>query len=342
MTTKAFLARFRLLFIVLAVGAVMAIIYPRFLTPGNLTNVLWSVCVIAIMCAGAIYTPISGGIDLSVGSVAAISSIIVNHLMNVMGLPLIPSLLLTLVAGTAIGVLNGVVVAKFKVTGFIVTMAAKTYLFGLAMLLSNGAMIGIYGPKEFLFIGTGRLLGIPAPVYLMLIVTVLSHFLLKNTVFGRQVIAVGANDVAARLSGVNPDRTRVIAYSISSLMAALAGIVLASLTQQAYAVAAQGYEFNVLIAMVVGGTSLMGGSGSVFGALLGAILVGLIENGLNLMNVPASYHPIVTGLVILIALILNTGIDRPKWLRLPGRPTKTSASGSESNPLPLTGAGMGS
>jgi ribose transport system permease protein len=327
MTTKSFLARFRLLFIVLAVGAILAIIYPRFLTASNLTNVLWSVCVIAIMCTGAIYTPITGGIDLSVGSVAAIASIVVNHLMNVMGVPMVPSLLITLVIGTAFGLFNGVVVAKFKVSGFIVTMAAKTYLFGLAMLISNGAMIGIYGPKAFLFIGTGRFLGIPAPVYLMLLMTVLSHILLKNTVLGRKVIAVGTNDVTAKLSGVDPDRARMIAYSISAFTATVAGIVLASLTQQAYAVAAQGYEFSVITALVVGGTSLLGGSGSVFGALLGAILVGLIDNGLNLMNVPASYHPIVTGIVILVALILNTGVERPRWLRRPAaRPAKAGTA----------------
>lgn len=317
MITKSFLARFRLLFIVVAVGAILAMIYPRFLTASNLANVLWSVCVIGIMCTGAIYTPITGGIDLSVGSVAAIASIVVNHLMNIMGVPMWLSLLITLVIGTALGLLNGVVVAKFRVTGFIVTMAAKTYLFGLAMLISNGAMIGIYGPKAFLFIGTGRLLGIPVPVYIMLAMTLLSHFLLKNTVFGRRVIAVGANDVTAKLSGVDPDRIRIIAYSISGFTATLAGIVLASLTQQAYAVAAQGYEFNVITALVVGGTSLLGGSGSVFGALLGAILVGFIDNGLNLMNVPSSYHPIVTGIVILGALILNTGFELPKWLKLP-------------------------
>jgi ribose/xylose/arabinose/galactoside ABC-type transport system permease subunit len=114
------------------------------------------------------------------------------------------------------------------------------------------------------------------------------------------------------------------AYAISSFTATVAGIVLASLTQQAYAVAAQGYEFNVITALVVGGTSLMGGSGSVFGALLGAILVGLIDNGLNLMNVPAAYHPIVTGIVILVALILNTGFERPKWLRRPAAKPKVS------------------
>lgn len=327
MTVKSFLARFRLLFIVLAVGAILAMMYPRFLTAGNLTNVLWSVCVIGIMCTGAIYTPITGGIDLSVGSVAALASIIVNHFMNVVGVPLWASLLLTVVIGTAIGVVSGLIVAKIRVTGFIVTMAAKTYLFGLAMFISNGAMIGIYGPPAFLFIGTGRILGIPVPVYIMLVMTVMSHFLLKNTVFGRRVIATGANDVTARLSGVDPDRMRIFAYAISSFTATIAGIVLASLTQQAYAVAAMGYEFNVIIALVVGGTSLLGGSGSVFGALLGAILVGFIENGLNLMNVPASYHPIVTGVVILASLILNQGVSRPKWLRLPARPKAANVAG---------------
>jgi ribose/xylose/arabinose/galactoside ABC-type transport system permease subunit len=164
------------------------------------------------------------------------------------------------------------------------------------------------------------------PVYIMLVMTLLSHFLLKNTVFGRQVIAVGVNDVTAKLSGVNPDRTRMIAYSISAFTATLAGIVLASLTQQAYAVAAMGYEFNVITALVVGGTSLMGGSGSVFGALLGAILVGFIDNGLNLMNVPAAYHSIVTALVILVALILNTGVQAPRWLRrLTARKARTQS-----------------
>ncbi len=315
-TTSSFLARFRLLFIVMAVGAVLAIIYPRFLTVGNLTNVLWSITVIAIMCTGAIYTPITGGIDLSVGSVAALASILVNHLMNVWGVPMWPSLLATLAVGAFIGAINGVVVAKFKVSGFIVTMAAMTYLFGVAMLISNGAMIGIYEPKAFLVIGTGRFLGVPVPVYIMLVVTVVSHVLLKYTVYGRQVIAVGANDATAKLSGIDPDRTRILAYIISSLTATLAGIVLASLTQQAYAVAAQGYEMNVITALVVGGTSLLGGSGSVFGALLGAILVGFIDNGLNLMNVPASYHPIVTGAVIIGALILNTGIELPARLRV--------------------------
>lgn len=315
MSINSFFARFRLLLIVLLLGLLLAILYPRFLTVSNLSNVFWSICVIGIMCTGAIYTPITGGIDLSVGSVAALASIVVNHLMNVMGVPMWPSLLITLVVGSLVGLFNGIVVTKFRVHGFIVTMAAKTYLFGLAMYISDGAMIGIYEPQEFLVIGGGKFLGFPVPIYIMLAVTILSHLLLKNTVFGRQVIAVGANDVTAKLSGVNPDRIRMIAYTLSAFTATVAGIVLASLTRQAYAVAAEGYELNVITALVVGGTSLLGGSGSVFGALLGATMVGFINNGLNLMDVPASYHPIVTGVVILVALIMNTGFELPAWFR---------------------------
>ncbi len=315
MSISTLLSRSRLLLVVLVLGAALAILNPRFLSASNLSNVLWSICVIGIMCTGAIYAPITGGIDLGVGSVAAIAGIVVNYFMNEMGIPMWPSLVLTLAVGLLLGMFNGVVVTKFRVHGFIVTMAAKTYLFGIAMYVSNGAWIAINGPKEFLDIGSGKFLGFPIPIYIMLFVALLSHILLKYTVYGRQVIAVGANDVTAKLSGVNPDRTRMIAYALSGATATIAGIVMVAINRQAYAVAAQGYELNVITALVVGGTSLLGGSGSVVGALLGTIMVGFIDNGLNLMNVEAAYHPIVTGVVIIAALIINNGFEIPKWLR---------------------------
>ncbi len=315
MSIKSFLSRSSLLFIVLGVGAILSILpHSRFLSASNLSNVLWSISLIGIMCTGAIYAPITGGIDLSVGSVAAIAGIVVNYLMNGLGLPVGLSLILTLALGCAIGLFNGLVVTRFRVHGFIVTMAAKTYLFGIAMYISNGAWIAISGPPEFLALGGGKWFGFPLPIYIMLAVAVLSHILLKHTVFGRQVIAVGANDVTAKLSGVNPDRVKMVAYALSGTTATIAGIVMTSMARQAYAVAAQGYELNVITALVVGGTSLLGGSGSVFGALLGTIMVGFIDNGLNLMNVEAAWHPIATGTVIIAALILNQGFEIPKWL----------------------------
>lgn len=329
MTINKLLKQFRLLLVLLLLVVVLTIVSPNFLTVQNLSNVFWSICVVGIMCCGAIYAPITGGIDLSVGSVAALAGIIANYLMNVVGLPLWLSLVITLAVGLLIGLLNGVVVTKFRVPAFIVTMAAMTWLYGIAMVASNGGMITVLQPKEFLVIGGGKLLGLPVPIYIMVLFVILSHILLRYTTFGRQVIAVGTNDVTARLSGIDPDRTRIIAYVLSGFTATVAGIVLASLTQQAYAGASKGIEMEVLTAVVIGGTSLAGGSGSVLGALVGAVMVGFINNGLNLLNTPASYQPIVIGVVILLALILNIGVDRPKWFRLFDRWFKRPAPQTE-------------
>jgi ribose/xylose/arabinose/galactoside ABC-type transport system permease subunit len=312
---RKLLVDFRLFGILLLLMLVLSLISDRFLTADNLTNVLWSVCLIGIMSTGAIYSPVTGGIDLSVASIAALAGIIMNVLMNVYGINWMLAIVITLLIGVLIGWVNGVVTTRFLVPAFIVTMAAKTYLFGIAMLVSNGDQITIMQPKEFLEIGVGRLLGIPIPIYIMISLAVASHVLLKHTVFGRQCIAVGANEVAAKLSGVNPDRTRIIVYIISSLTATVAGIVMASLTQQAYAMNATGYELDVITAIVVGGTSLMGGNGSVSGALIGAIMVGFINNGLNLLDMPSAFHPIATGVVILLALILNQGVNLPATLK---------------------------
>ena len=312
---RQWLADFRLFGILLALMLLLSLVSDRFLTVDNLTNVLWSVCLIGIMTTGAIYAPITGGIDLSVGSMAALAGIIANVLMNVLGWHWIAAIVATLLIGAAIGWVNGVVTTKFLVPAFIVTMAAKTYLFGLAMLISNGDQITIMQPEPFLAIGVGKLLGIPIPIYLMALLVYLSHVLLKKTVFGRQAIAVGANEVSAKLAGVDPDRTRVLVYVISALTATVAGIVMASLTQQAYAMNASGYEFDVITAIVIGGTSLMGGKGSVTGALIGAMMVGFINNGLNLLDMPSAYHPIATGVVILVALLLNQGVSLPAIVR---------------------------
>ena len=319
---KEYIVELRLFAVLLGLMVVLSLVSDRFLTVDNLTNVLWSVCLIGIMATGAIYAPITGGIDLSVASMAALAGILANVFMNTLGMNWIIAILLTLIIGACIGWLNGIVTTKFLVPAFIVTMAAKTYLFGVAMLVSNGDQITIMQPALFLQIGIGKFLGIPIPIYIMFTLVIISHVLLKKTVFGRRAIAVGANEVSAKLSGVNPDRTRIIVYTISSVTATIAGIVMASLTQQAYAMNATGYELDVITAIVVGGTSLMGGSGSVIGALIGAVMVGFINNGLNLLDMPSAYHPIATGIVILVALIMNQGVSLPgvfrKWFARPG------------------------
>ena len=301
----------RLFGILLLMMIALHFVSDRFLSVDNLTNVLWSVCLIGIMTTGAIYAPITGGIDLSVGSMAALSGIIANLLMNGYGVNWVIAIVITLLIGAAIGWLNGIVTTKFLVPAFIVTVAAKTYLFGIAMLVSNGDQITIMQPSQFLQIGVGKFLGIPIPIYIMATLVIASHILLQHTVFGRKAIAVGANEVSAKLSGVNPHRTIITVYVISAVTASIAGIVMASLTQQAYAMNATGYEFEVITAIVIGGTSLMGGKGSVTGALIGAVMVGFINNGLNLLDMPSAYHPIATGIVILLALIMYQGLSLP-------------------------------
>lgn len=302
----------RLLLVLLPLMAVLALLSPRFLTLDNLTNVVWSVCLIGILASGAIYPRITGGIDLSLGSMAALTGIIVDMFMNRFGMHWMIAILLTIAIGALIGLFNGFIVAKIKVPAFVVTMAAKTYLYGAGLVVSQGAMLAILKPKPFIAIGTGRFLGLPIPIYIMFILASASQFILKKTAFGRRVMAVGANEVAAKLSGVDPDRIRLASYTISGVTSAIGGVVLASLTQQVFAAAASGIELEVMTALVIGGTSPVGGRGSVVGAIIGAIMVAFIINGLNLLNIPAPFHPIVTGVVIIVALLLNEGYLSPK------------------------------
>ena len=297
----------RLLLVLIPLMAVLTILSPRFLTLDNLSNVIWSICIIGILSSGAIYPRITGGIDLSLGATVALTGIVVDMLMNKFGIHWVLAIVLTILVGALLGLFNGFIVAKIRVPAFVVTMAAKTYLYGIALVVSQGAMLAILGPKPFIAIGTGRFLGLPNPIYIMVALAVISQYILRRTSFGRQVMAVGSNEVAAKLSGVDPDRVRLISYSISGATSAVGGVVFASLTQQVFAAAASGIELEVMTALVIGGTSAVGGKGSVVGAIIGAIMVAFIINGLNLLNVPAPFHPIVSGIVILVALVLNQG-----------------------------------
>lgn len=314
MAKKTIASELKLAAVLVPLMVVLTFLSPRFLTIDNLTNVIWSVCLIGILSSGAIYPRITGGIDLSLGSMAALLGIVADMFINRMGMYWLLGCGLTIIVGGLIGLFNGFIVAKIKVPAFVVTMAAKTYLYGVALVVSQGAMLAILGPKPFIAIGTGRFLGLPNPIYIMIVLVLASQFLLKRTSFGRQVMAVGANEVAAKLSGVDPDRIRLASYTLSGMTSAVGGIVLASLTQQVFAAAASGIELEVMTALVIGGTSPVGGKGSVIGGLLGAIMVAFIINGLNLLNVPAPFHTIVTGVVIILALLLNEGYLVPKKL----------------------------
>ena len=309
---KEFISKSQKLWIIAVVIILLTILQPGvFLTASNFKSILLSISVYGIMVCGTIFPVLLGGIDLSVGATAATSGaftvlVILKYDYSTAGV------LLGIVGGLAIGLLvgliHGIVVSVFNVPAFLVTLASQNIIYGVAQLLTNSQVISCLKPKLFTFLGGGRLLGIPFSIYIMLLMVVISYVILNKTVLGRSVYAVGGNIEASNLSGVKSRKVQIIAYMASGFTAALAGIVLASMNQQAIAKAAQGYDNDVLTAIVVGGTSLMGGEGSIQGAAWGALLVGMVSNGLRLMGVPTNYHGIFKGLIIIFAVALDASV----------------------------------
>lgn len=247
-------------------------------------------------------------IDLSVGPVAALSGAVT--VLTIIGMgkttgSVVVGIVLGLLAGSAVGLVNGLIVSYFNVPAFLITLSTQSIINGVAQLTTGNQTIAAMEPASFTFIGSGRLLGVPVPIYIMVLMMLITYFVLNKTVFGQRVYAVGGNRQAALLSGVAVKRVSTICYVISSFMAALSGIVLASMNQQAIAKAAAGYENDVLTAIVVGGTSLAGGEGSIQGALFGALLVGVLNNGMRLMGVPSTYHTLVKGVIIICAVAMD-------------------------------------
>lgn len=294
---------------------ILAVISPAFRSWGNISNVLWSISILGIMVAGTIYVPISGGVDLSIGSMAGLAGILVYVFINGYGMQMAVAVVLTVCITSFIGFIHGIIITRFEVPAFILTMAAKTYLLGLAMLISDGNTIPFFQPESFIALGTTKVLGFPLPIYIMLTIILISHFVLKYNAYGRKVLAVGGNSVTSDLCGLNSNRVRTIAFTVSALTAGIGGIIQAAITQQAYYVAGKGMELEVITAIVVGGNSITGGGyGSVIGALIGVIIIGFVQNALNLGNVDAQYHSIVIGAIIIVALAMNNGVIHFKWL----------------------------
>jgi ribose transport system permease protein len=246
-----------------------------------------------------------GGIDLSVGSILALSSVLTATLLRA-GVDPMLSTLLGILAGAAMGLVNGLVISKGKVAPFIATLATMTILRGLALVFSNGSPITGFDSEFFSMLGGGYVAGlVPVPVVWMLLLFAGFWFLLKKTVFGRHLYATGGNEEAARLSGVKVDRVKLWVYTASGAMSAMAGVVLTSRLNSAQPTAGTGYELDAIAAVVLGGTSLSGGRGWIFGTLIGALLIGVLNNGLNLLGVSSFYQQVIKGAVILLAVLLD-------------------------------------
>ncbi|MDO4606137.1 MAG: ABC transporter permease [Bowdeniella nasicola] len=284
-----------------AVCLAMFIATPNFLTTRNLLNVGVQAAVVAILAFGMTFVIVAAGIDLSVGSVAALAAVSAGYLVA-SGLPGALGIILGPLVGLLAGVVSGAAVAYGKLPSFIATLAMLSIARGLTLVISGGRPISM--PPEVSILGHS--LGpVPMPIIVMLIMFAITAFILNRTVFGRSLYAIGGNEEAARLSGLPVKRLMAAVFALSGLYAGVAGMVLAGRLSSAQPQAASGYELDAIAAVVIGGASLAGGQGRAFGTLIGALILAVIRNGLNLLNVSSFWQQVVIGLVIAIAV----GID---------------------------------
>lgn len=282
---------------------VFSLLSPRFLAFNNFMNIMQQVAVIAVAAYGMTYVILLGEIDLSIGSIIAVSGMVAAQAFS-MGFGFAPTVLLTLAAGAIMGGLNGVLSAKLMLPSFIVTVATMGIYRGVVSLPTNGAP-AIIENDAWLSIGSENWLGIPIIIWIMVVLFVINHIVLSKTIFGRQAYLVGGNREAAIYSGIRVDRIKIIIFMISGVMAAISGILLSSRLSSAQTNAGMGYELDAIAAVVLGGTSLAGGVGTMVGTILGALIIGVINNGMNMLSVPYFYQLIVKGAVILVAVWLD-------------------------------------
>jgi ribose transport system permease protein len=282
----------------------LSVMSPDFLNTGNLLTVLRQVSINALIAFGMTFVILAGGIDLSVGAILAFTGVITAGVMA-SGHSALLAVGAGLGMGLLLGVINGVLVSWGRVAPFIATLGTMTLIRGLTLSYTQGQPISVAN-SHFALLGDGYIAHlIPNPVVWMFIAFLLCAFLLRGTVFGRHVFALGGNEEAARLSGVRINAMKLGVYGLSGLLSAVAGIVLTSRLYSAQATAGSGYELDAIAAVVLGGTSLAGGRGWLFGTLVGALLIGFLNNGLNLLGVSSFYQQVVKGAVILIAVLLD-------------------------------------
>lgn len=284
---------------------VITILNPSFMEPNNILNLLRQTSINALIAFGMTFIILTGGIDLSVGSILALSSALMAGMM-VSGLDPILAILVGVLLGTIMGVINGILISKGKMAPFIVTLATMTIFRGLTLVYTDGKPItGIGDSYMFQLFGRGYFLGIPVPAVVMVIAFIILWFLLHKTSFGRKTYAIGGNEKASLISGIKVDRVKVAIYGLAGTMAALAGAILTSRLNSAQPTAGQSYEMDAIAAVVLGGTSLSGGKGRMFGTLVGVLIIGTLNNGMNLLGVSSFYQQVVKGAVILVAVLLD-------------------------------------
>lgn len=304
---KELLNKLRPLLGLLILSVIVSVLSPRFLTTANLLNVFRQTSINAIIAAGMTFVILTAGIDLSVGSTLAFSSAVAAGMLA-SGTNIIVAIISSVLIGGLAGVFNGIVITKGKVQPFIATLSTMILLRGATLVYTSGRPIAVTGQDIspiFRWIGTGNIFSIPVPIIIMALSYLVCFYILSQTKFGRYIYAVGGNEEASRLSGINTDKVKILAYGISGVLSAIAGIIVMSRLSSAQPTAGDGYELDAIAAVVLGGTSLVGGQGTIIGTVIGALIIGILNNALNLMDVQSYYQMIAKALVILIAVLLD-------------------------------------
>lgn len=312
--TKTQLSKLQSLIALFVLCVIISILSDKFLTIANGWNVLRQISVNICISVGMTLVVLTAGIDLSVGSILALCGAVTAGLLKngielpdqnlYIGFTLLGAILAGLAAGSLLGWFNGWAITKFNVPPFVATLAMLTMARGFTMLWTKGFPINNLG-SSFDYIGTGWFLGVPVPVWISILVVVLAVFITVKTPLGRYIYAIGGNENAARLSGININRIKIIVYSISGALAALGGLMVTARLDSAQPNAGTSYELDAIAAVVIGGTSLSGGKGSILGTVLGAVIIGVLNNGLVLLNVSPFWQQVVKGGVILLAVIID-------------------------------------
>jgi ribose transport system permease protein len=291
----------------IALIVVFSFLSPYFFTADNMLNIARQVAVTAIVAVGMTFVIISGGIDLSVGSTLALSGVVAAATFS--GTQSMPvAVLAALAVGAVVGLFNGVVSAKGQIAGFIVTLATMGAVRGLAFIFTGGNPVTASAPA-FTWLGTGHILGIAVPIVVMIVAVLAGAFLLGKTRFGRYVYAIGGNEKASRWTGLKVPRIQIGVYTLVGVLAGLAGVILAARLGSGQPFVGTGFELDVIAAVILGGSSLAGGRGRMSGTIIGVLIIGVLNNGLTLMNVSSYWQMVVQGAIILVAVLID------RWVR---------------------------
>lgn len=293
-----------LLLFLIILWAIISQLTPYFLRTSNILILLNQIATVAIASVGMTYVIISGGVDLSVGGVAALSGMVVGICVMNLHMGFLPAVLLGMMVGLLAGLVNGVLISHFHLQPMICTLGTMSIARGITLISTSGHPIFVVD-SVINQVGNGTLLGIPVPVLIAFVVFVIGHIVLGYTEFGRYVYAIGGNQEATRLSGINVERNKILIYVISGFTASLVGIVLVGILGASEPTVGQGLELDSIAVVAIGGTSLMGGVGGLVGTLLGSILIGTIKNSLTIMNIVSYYQQVIIGVVIIVAVLLE-------------------------------------